>query len=64
MATQADIETIARTYLRDFPKFFQTSFDVVGRTYELDHINIDSESLWVAVYASGAGSASALTPSQ
>ena len=64
MATQADIETIARTYLRDFPKFFQASFDVVGRTYELDHINIDSESLWVAVYTSGSGSASALSSSQ
>lgn len=64
MATQTDIETIARTYLRDFPKFFQTSFDVVGRTYELDHINIDSESLWVAVYTSGSGSASALSSSQ
>ena len=64
MATQADIETIARTYLRDFPKFFQTSFDVVGRTYELDHINIDSESLWVAVYTSNSGAASVLASSQ
>jgi hypothetical protein len=64
MATQTDIETIARTYLRDFPKFFQASFDVVGRTYELDHINIDSESLWVAVYLSGSGSASVLSPTQ
>jgi hypothetical protein len=64
MATQTDIETIARTYLRDFPKFFQTSFDVVGRTYELNHINIDSESLWVAVYASSSGSASVLSASQ
>jgi hypothetical protein len=64
MATQTDIETIARTYLRDFPKFFQTSFDVVGRTYELDHINIDSESLWVAVYTSNSGAASVLASSQ
>ena len=64
MATQADIENIARTYLRDFPKFFQASFDVVGRTYELDHINIDSDSLWVAVYTSNSGAASALAASQ
>jgi len=64
MATQADIENIARTYLRDFPKFFQASFDVVGRTYELDHINIDSDSLWVAVYTSNSGAASVLAASQ
>lgn len=64
MATITDIENIARTYLRDFPRFFQTSFDVVGRTYDLSHINIDSESLWVAVYTTGSGSASALTSSQ
>jgi len=64
MATLTDIENIARTYLRDFPKFFQTSFDVVGRTYDLSHINVDSESLWVAVYTTGSGSASALSASQ
>lgn len=62
MASLADIENIARTYLRDFPKFFQTSFDIVGRTYELGQINVDKESLWVAVYNSSGGSASALTP--
>lgn len=60
MATLLDIETIARTYLRDFPKFFQTSFDFVGRTYEMNHINIDSTSIWIAVYSSGSGSASAI----
>lgn len=60
MATLADIENIARTYLRDFPKFFQTSFDIVGRTYELGQINVDSESLWVAAYTSTGGSASAI----
>lgn len=64
MAELSDIETIARTYLRDFPKFFQTSFDVVGRTYELGQINVDATSLWVAVYTSSSGSASALTSSQ
>lgn len=53
MATIYDIETIARTYLRDFPRFFQTTFDVAGRTYELGHTNIDSDSLWVASYTSG-----------
>lgn len=62
MATLSDIETIARTYLRDFPKFFQTSFDVVGRTYELGQINVDRDTLWVAVYTTGGGSASAIDP--
>jgi hypothetical protein len=61
MASLTDIETIARTYLRDFPKFFQVSFDIVGRTYEMGHINVDSTSLWVAVYSSGSGSASAVS---
>ncbi len=64
MAELSDIETIARTYLRDFPKFFQTSFDAVGRTYELGQVNVDSTSLWVAVYTSSSGSASALSSSQ
>lgn len=50
MATFADIETIARTYLRDFPKFFQATFDVSGRTYQLGHNNIDTSSLWIATY--------------
>jgi len=62
MATITDVETIARTYLRDFPKFFQVSFPVVGRTYELGHINIDTSTIWVAKY-SGSGSASTLAPS-
>lgn len=42
------IVEIARTYLRDFPKFFQVSFDAVGRTYELGSPNIDASMLWVA----------------
>lgn len=50
MTTLATIEEIARRYLRDFPKFFQTSFTVVGRTYELGQINIDANSIWVALY--------------
>lgn len=53
MATFADIETIARTYLRDFPRFFQTTFDVSGRTYQLGHTNVDADSLWIATYTSG-----------
>jgi hypothetical protein len=64
VADLSTITNIARTYLRDFPKFFQTSFDVVGRTYELGQINIDADSLWVAVYTSTSGTASALTSSQ
>lgn len=50
MASLLEIEEIARRYLRDFPKFFQTTFDVAGRTYELGQINIDIDSLWVALY--------------
>lgn len=53
---------LTRNYLRDFPKFFQVSFDAVGRTYQLGNINIDSETLYVAT-TSGA-SATELTTSQ
>lgn len=53
MANFENITEIARTYLRDFPKFFQTTFDAAGRTYELGHTNIDSTSLWVAKFVSG-----------
>lgn len=49
-AAISTITTIARNFLRDFPKFFQVSFDAVGRTYELGNPNIDSTSLWVARY--------------
>jgi hypothetical protein len=50
VATVSDISNIARTYLRDFPRFFQVTFDVAGRTYELGHTNIDADSLWIATY--------------
>lgn len=46
------VMTIARTYLRDFPRFFQTAFDATTRTYELGHPNIDKDSLYIAVYTS------------
>lgn len=62
MATLSDISTIARTYLRDFPRFFQVTFDPAGRTYELGHPNIDSTSLWVATYTPG-GATVELSPS-
>lgn len=62
MATIADIETIARTYLRDFPRFFQVTFDAAGRTYELGHTNVDTSSLWIATYTSG-GVTTELSPS-
>jgi hypothetical protein len=52
-ATVSTITTIARNFLRDFPKFFQVSFDAVGRTYELGSPNIDADSLWVASYTTG-----------
>ena len=55
MATLTPLEhtiQLARTYLRDFPKFFQVSFDALGRTYELGQPNIDKESLWIASVSS------------
>lgn len=39
---------LARNYLRDFPKFFQVSFDALGRTYELGQTNVDSGTFWIA----------------
>lgn len=44
---------LARNYLRDFPKFFQVSFDATGRTFELGHPNIDADSLWIATTSGG-----------
>ena len=44
------VMTIARNFLRDYPKFFQVSFDAVGRTYELGNPNVKADSLWVATY--------------
>ena len=53
---------LARNYLRDFPKFFQISFDAIGRTYELGQLNIDPDTVWIAT-TTGA-SATELTPTQ
>ena len=53
MAALTDVETTARNYLRDFPRFFQLDFDATGRTFDLGHLNIDSTKLWVATYAGG-----------
>lgn len=39
---------LARNYLRDFPKFFQVSFDAIGRTYELGNLNVDATTMWIA----------------
>jgi hypothetical protein len=41
---------LARNYLRDFPKFFQVSFDATGRTYELGQTNVDPSTMWIATY--------------
>jgi hypothetical protein len=54
MAALTDVETTARNYLRDFPRFFQLDFDATGRTFDLGHPNIDSTKLWIATYVSGA----------
>ncbi|NDB62005.1 hypothetical protein EB001_26730 [bacterium] len=47
-----EVTTIARNFLRDFPKFFQTSFEATTRTYELGHPNIDTDSVYIAIYTS------------
>jgi hypothetical protein len=47
------IVEVARNYLRDFPKFFQVSFDAIGRTYELGQLNIDPTTVWVATVTNG-----------
>lgn len=60
MATREDVITIARNYLRDHPKFFQTSFTPAGRTYDLRRPNVDATSVWVAT-VTGA-SVAALVP--
>lgn len=57
-----EVKEVARTYLRDFPKFFQVSFDAVGRTYELGSPNIETDTLWVATTTGS--SANVLTASQ
>ena len=65
MATLTPLEhtmQLARTYLRDFPKFFQVSFDAIGRTYELGQTNVDSSTLWIA--STTGASATELTTSQ
>lgn len=62
MAVLDTIVTIARNYLRDFPKFFQVSFDHAGRTYELGSPNVDASTFWIAT-VTGA-SVTELTPSQ
>lgn len=64
MANFNDVATIARTYLRDFPRFFQTSLTAVGRTYQLGHVNIDTSSLYVAVYLPSGGAASTISAAE
>lgn len=63
MADKNDVIRIARNYLRDFPRFFQTSFTPNGITYELGKPNIDADSLWTAYVPTGAASVSVLPAS-
>lgn len=63
MSTVSEIAEIARNYLRDFPKFFQVSFDLTGRTYELGRTNIDVQTFWAATYTTGASVTAPLTSS-
>ena len=58
-----EVTTLARNFLRDFPKFFQTSFEATTRTYELGHPNIDVDSLYIATHTSGASTPTVLASS-
>lgn len=58
MATKQEITDIARNYLRDFPKFFQDTFNSVGRTVDLGKPNVDGDTLWVAYVPQGGSAAS------
>jgi len=62
MATVADITTIARNYLRDFPKFFQLTYAVSGRTYDLSKPNVHADSIWVAYTPSTGGASAGASP--
>lgn len=53
MATQADVIEIARGYLRDFPRFFQVERPKVGFTYDMGHVNVATDGLWVATLSGG-----------
>jgi hypothetical protein len=53
MATNADVATIARNYLRDFPKFFQLSFDPTTPTFDVGKPNLSTDGLWVAYVPNG-----------
>lgn len=58
MATIDDVVEIARNYLRDFPRFFQVEISTqVGRTYDLKHVNVDGDSLYVASVTDGSPAA-------
>lgn len=63
MTTVDTVVTTARNYLRDFPKFFQVSFPVVGRTFEVGHQNVDRSSLWVAYTSTAASTAASVVAS-
>lgn len=64
MATVYSIANIARNYLRDFPRFFQVSFEAGGRTFELGHPNIDSDTFWAATFVNGASAPTVLSSNQ
>lgn len=64
MATVSSIANIARNYLRDFPRFFQVSFEANGRTFELGHPNIDSDTFWAATFTTGASTPTVLSSNQ
>jgi hypothetical protein len=58
MATKQEVMDIARNYLRDFPKFFQDTFNGVGRSIDLGKPNVDADSLWVMYVPQGGTAAS------
>lgn len=52
MATRQEIIDTARNYLRDFPRFFQETYNTAGRTVDIGKPNIDASTLWVRVVSS------------
>jgi hypothetical protein len=59
MASKEEVINVARSYLRDFPKYFQLSFSPAGRTYDLGRPNVAKDDVWVAYIPQGGTSASA-----
>ena len=61
MATKQEIITIARNYLRDFKKPFQSTFSPSGVSYDLGKPNVEGETLWVMYKPSDSAAAASVS---